>query len=98
MHKLTIILVCDNLFDDVSLDKQVDSFMKIETLTFLPCIMIGWLESDGKKVRKKRKKVHFGRTMHCLPQRLKSTFFEKISSGWSPSEGNLEQRKNFPKR
>ena len=27
-----------------------------------------------------RKKVHFGRTMHCLPQRLKSTFFEIFSS------------------
>ena len=24
---------------------------------------------------KTRKKVHFGRTMHCLPQRLKSIFF-----------------------
>ena len=28
-----------------------------------------------------RKKVHFGRTMHCLPQSLKSTFFEIFSSG-----------------
>ena len=26
------------------------------------------------------KKVHLGRTMHCLPQRLKSTFFEIFSS------------------
>ena len=29
---------------------------------------------------KTRKKVRFGRTMHCLPQRLKSMFFEKHSS------------------
>ena len=29
---------------------------------------------------KRRKKVHFGRTMHCLPQSLKSTFFEIFSS------------------
>ena len=32
------------------------------------------------------KKVHFGRTMYCLPQRLKLTFFEKISSGGSLNE------------
>ena len=25
-----------------------------------------------------RKKVHFGRTMHCLPQSLKSTFFQNF--------------------
>ena len=30
---------------------------------------------------KTRKKVHFGRTMHCLPQSLKSTLFEKNLSG-----------------
>ena len=41
--------MCDNLFDDVSLDKQVDSFMKIETLTFLRYIMIGRVESECKK-------------------------------------------------
>ena len=29
---------------------------------------------------KRGKKVHFGRTVHCLPLRLKSKFFEKISS------------------
>ena len=27
--------------DDKSLNKQVDSFMKIETVTFFRCIMIG---------------------------------------------------------
>ena len=29
------------------------------------------------------KKVHFGRTMHCLPQRIKSMFFEIFSRGGS---------------
>ena len=37
--------MCDNLFDDVSLDKQVDSFMKIETLLhFCP---ISWMIGMG---------------------------------------------------
>ena len=31
---------------------------------------------------KTRKKVHFGRTMHCLPQRLRSMFFEFFRSPW----------------
>ena len=31
-----------------------------------------------------QKKVHFGRTMHCLPQRLELTFFEIFSSEGSP--------------
>ena len=35
---------------------------------------------------KRGKNVYFGRTMHCLPQRLRSMFFEKISSGGSPKE------------
>ena len=30
------------------------------------------------------KKVYFGRTIHCLPQRLKSTFFEIFPSGGYP--------------
>ena len=30
---------------------------------------------------KTRKKIHFGRTMHCLPQRLKLMFIEIFSSG-----------------
>ena len=30
------------------------------------------------------KKIHFGRTMYCLPQKLKSMFFEKISRGMCP--------------
>ena len=35
---------------------------------------------------KTRKKVHFDKTMHCLPQSLKSTFFEIFSSGAAPKE------------
>ena len=35
---------------------------------------------------KTRKKVYFDRIMHCLPQRLKSTFFEKNLSGGFPKE------------
>ena len=34
---------------------------------------------------KRGKKSYFGRTMHSLPQRLKSTFFEIFLSGESPS-------------
>ena len=38
--------MCDNLFDDVSLDKQVDSFMKIETLLhFCPTYIMN--DRDG---------------------------------------------------
>ena len=39
-----------------------------------------------------RKKVHFGRTMHCLPQMLKSTFFEKKFK-WSGPEGGYGMKK-----
>ena len=47
---------------------------------------------------KKRKKVHFGWTIiHCLPQRLKSIFFEKILSRGSP-EGDLEGRHFYKKK
>ena len=41
---------------------------------------------------KTRKKVQFGRTMHCLSQRLWSTFFEIFSSGWSPKETWSEEK------
>ena len=37
-----------------------------------------------------------GRTMHCLPQRLRSMFFENFSSGGSPKETHSEE-KNFQK-
>ena len=42
------------------------------------------------------KKVHFGKTMQCLPQRLKSTFFEIILNGVVP-KGPDEWRTNFKK-
>ena len=32
---------------------------------------------------------HFGGTMHCFPQGLKSMFFEIFSSGWSPKEPSV---------
>ena len=35
-------------------------------------------------------KIHFGRTMHCLPQRLKSTFFEKLFER-RVSKGNFKK-------
>ena len=38
---------------------------------------LSWMATMSYKTRKK---VHFCKTMHCLPQRLKSTFFEKKSS------------------
>ena len=38
--------MCDNLFDDVSFDKQVDSFMKIETLLHF-CPSISWMIGMG---------------------------------------------------
>ena len=37
---------------------------------------------------KTRKKVHFGRTMYCLPQRLKSMCFDIFSSGGSWKRGH----------
>ena len=37
------------------------------------------------------KKVHSGRTMHCLPQRLNSMFFEIFASGGSPKETQSEE-------
>ena len=40
------------------------------------------------KELKRGKKIHFGRTMHRLPQRLKSTFFEIFSSEGSVSNAN----------
>ena len=39
---------------------------------------------DNSSELKREKKVHLGRTMHCLPRRLKSTFFEKFLSGAAP--------------
>ena len=51
----------------------------------------------GKRAQwaKTRKIVHFGRTMHCLPQKLKSTGFFFNFFEWMVSEGNREGRKNF---
>ena len=48
---------------------------------------------------KRGKKVHFGRTMHCLPQKLNSTgFFEKNFRVEGPRpEGDLECRNFFQK-
>ena len=55
-------------------------------------IRLCWLQKMLKSVQKKNKlisshnelkrgkNVHFGRTMHCLPQRLKSTIFEIFHS------------------
>ena len=45
---------------------------------------------------KTRKKVHFGRTVHCLSQRLTSMFFEKISECMVPLKGNRSEE-NFSK-
>ena len=42
------------------------------------------------------KKVHLGRTMHCLPQRLKSMFFEKIFSSNAPEQPGV-MKKTFQK-
>ena len=39
------------------------------------------------ELKTRGKKVHFGRTMQCLPQRLKSSFFEIFSSGEFPKSG-----------
>ena len=39
---------------------------------------------------------HFRGTMHCLPRRLKSTFFKIISNG-AAQKGPAEWRKNFKK-
>ena len=44
---------------------------------------------------KMRKKVLFGRTIHCLPQRLKSKVFVIFSSGGSPKGTRSEE--NFSK-
>ena len=41
-------------------------------------------QTHSAQSAKKPKKFHFGRTMHCLPQRLKSTFFEIFSKGAFP--------------
>ena len=41
---------------------------------------------------KTRKKVSFDGTMNCLPQRLKSTFFEKNSSAGSPKVTRNEEQ------
>ena len=41
------------------------------------------------------KKVHFGRTMHCLPQRLKSTCFEFFFELKVPIARRPSTRKNF---
>jgi len=44
------------------------------------------------QIAKTWKKVHFGWTMHCLPQRLKSTFFKKKNSeGSSKGRGTWSE-------
>ena len=40
-------------------------------------------------------KVHFGGTMHYLPQRLKSTFIEIFPSGGSPKETWSEEKNSI---
>ena len=47
---------------------------------FIKKIGLDWMtfwDRGHAQRAKTRKQIHFGQTMHCLPQRLKSTFFEK---------------------
>lgn len=44
------------------------------------------------ELTKTREKVHFGGTMRCLPERLKSMFLEIFSSGAAP-KGNWSEEK-----
>ena len=51
-----------------------------------------WFLSIPHNEVKRGKKVHFGRTMLCLPQRLKSTFFDIFPSGVFPKGTQSEEK------
>ena len=68
-------------FKSISRKFRENDFMKkIESVSMhcndANCDCTFWLLRFAQWA-KTRKKLHFGRTIHCLPQRLKSTFFEK---------------------
>ena len=55
-------------------------------------ILLGtWEISTQTRNELKRGKVHFCKTMHCLPQRLKSMFFEKNSTRAAEQSGLKEK-------
>ena len=56
------------------------------SLAFIRCVYDNAFLLFTTQWAKTWKKVHFGRTMHCLPQRLKSIFIEIFSSGGSSKE------------
>ena len=66
-----------------------NELMKVETKKVIQSVFTFLYKYDWAKTWKK---VHFGRTMHCLPQRLKSTFLEIFSSRGSPKRMRSEEK------